>query len=186
MSSPSAPRLRILDQTDANQPHTPEEAFDQYARYIGAVALRLLGRTEEVDDIVQETFIELVTAWHTIEDPARLKGWLATVATRIVSKRLKRRRFRSLFWVTEEPNYEVIVSEQASPEERALIGQLYRELDRLPVDLRLAWTLRHVEGERLEAVAEIAGCSLATVKRRIRIAHERLQRRLGGYAGVPR
>jgi RNA polymerase sigma-70 factor (ECF subfamily) len=33
--------------------------------------------------------------------------------------------------------------------------------------MRIAWTLRYVEREKLEEVARLCGCSLATAKRRI-------------------
>ena len=66
--------------------------------------------------------------------------------------------------------------ESASPEQRAMLSAVYRILDRLPVNQRLAWTLRYVEGEQLERVAELCNCSLATVKRRIKAAHEAIQR----------
>ena len=56
---------------------------------------------------------------------------------------------------------------QISPEKRALLARVYEILDSMGVERRLAWTLRYVEGEKLEVVAERCGCSLATVKRRI-------------------
>ena len=37
----------------------------------------------------------------------------------------------------------------------------------LPADERIAWTLRYVERHRLETVAVMMDCSLATAKRRI-------------------
>jgi RNA polymerase sigma-70 factor (ECF subfamily) len=40
-------------------------------------------------------------------------------------------------------------------------------LQTMPADDRIAWTLRYIERHRLEAVAELSGCSLATAKRRI-------------------
>ena len=46
-------------------------------------------------------------------------------------------------------------------------------LDRLGADQRLAFTLRFVEGYRLQEVAELCGCSLATTKRRLARASER-------------
>jgi RNA polymerase sigma-70 factor (ECF subfamily) len=48
-------------------------------------------------------------------------------------------------------------------------------LDELPAAERLAWTLRHVEGERLEQVARQCGCSLATAKRRIAAAQDAIE-----------
>ena len=56
----------------------------------------------------------------------------------------------------------------ADPEARVLLAQVYALLQTLPADDRIAWTLRYVERHRLEVVAEIVGCSLATAKRRIR------------------
>jgi RNA polymerase sigma-70 factor (ECF subfamily) len=52
---------------------------------------------------------------------------------------------------------------------------VYQLLEALPIEQRLAWSLRYVEGEKLEAVAEQCGCSLATAKRRISAAHARMQ-----------
>lgn len=49
----------------------------------------------------------------------------------------------------------------------------------LPVNERVVWTLRHLEELELVEVAEAAGCSLATAKRRLSRARARLQRRLG-------
>jgi DNA-directed RNA polymerase specialized sigma24 family protein len=37
----------------------------------------------------------------------------------------------------------------------------------MPADLRITWVLRFIENHRLEAVAELCGCSLATAKRRL-------------------
>jgi RNA polymerase sigma-70 factor (ECF subfamily) len=43
---------------------------------------------------------------------------------------------------------------------------------------RAAWWLHRVDGETLEATAEICDCSLATVKRRVAAAEARLARAL--------
>jgi RNA polymerase sigma-70 factor (ECF subfamily) len=37
----------------------------------------------------------------------------------------------------------------------------------MPADDRIAWTLRYVDHHRLEVVATLTNCSLATAKRRI-------------------
>ena len=65
-----------------------------------------------------------------------------------------------------------------SPERRALLSKVYQVLEGLPIEQRLAWTLRFVEGEKLEDVAQQCACSLATAKRRISAAHARIQAEL--------
>jgi RNA polymerase sigma-70 factor (ECF subfamily) len=59
------------------------------------------------------------------------------------------------------------------------LGRVYTLLEHLPVDARIAWTLRQVEGEQLEAVAAICGCSLATAKRRIGAVQAKIDEVLG-------
>jgi RNA polymerase sigma-70 factor (ECF subfamily) len=57
---------------------------------------------------------------------------------------------------------------------RAELALLDRMLARLPTKERMAWMLRYVEGCELPEVARMCGCSLATAKRRIAAAHERV------------
>jgi RNA polymerase sigma-70 factor, ECF subfamily len=155
---------------------SPEQAFRRYSGYVAAVAMRLLGRDDEVDDVVQEVFMASLTGLSRLNAPGAIKGWLATVAVRIAGRRLRMRRLRSFLGFDEIPGYDQIAAPGASPEDRALLARVYAVLDQLPVNHRLAWTLRHLEGEPLENVARLCGCSLATAKRRISAAHEALEK----------
>jgi hypothetical protein len=67
-----------------------------------------------------------------------------------------------------------LVSRDAGPEVRAQIAQVYGVLQKVPVDHGICWTLRYVEGRKLEDVAEIAQCSLATAKRRIASVQQKI------------
>jgi RNA polymerase sigma-70 factor (ECF subfamily) len=54
------------------------------------------------------------------------------------------------------------------------VAEVYRALDRVPARERVPWTLRYVEGESLEQVAVLCGRSLATTKRCIAEAHQKI------------
>jgi RNA polymerase sigma-70 factor (ECF subfamily) len=151
-----------------------DEAFRRYAAYVAAVATRLLGRDDEVDDVVQDVFVAAVTGLETVREPAAVKSWLATLTVRVATRKLRLRRLRALVGLDEAVGYDALVSDDASPEERALLAHVYTLLDRLPVGRRVAWTLRYVEGHELETVARLCNCSLATAKRRIAAAHQAL------------
>jgi RNA polymerase sigma-70 factor (ECF subfamily) len=158
---------------------TLEEAFRLYAPYVAAVALRILGRPEEVDDLVQDVFIEAHKGIAAVREPRALKGWLATITARIARRQILRRQmWRRLGLVKPVDSLEV-ASKGASPEEGALLARVYEALERLPADQRIAWALRYLQGERLDQVALTCGCSLATAKRRIAAAHEVVRREVG-------
>jgi RNA polymerase sigma-70 factor (ECF subfamily) len=157
-----------------------EELYERYARYVGAVASRLLGRATEVDDVVQDVFALAVRGLRRRDNEHEIKGWLAKVTVRRCVRQLRFRRLWALVDLAAHPSYERLADPAAGPEERQLVSEVYRALDAVPAQERVAWTLRHVEGESLEEVAVLCDCSLATAKRRIASAHASIKLRLEG------
>jgi RNA polymerase sigma-70 factor (ECF subfamily) len=152
-----------------------DAVFKRYSPYVAAVAHRLLGRDADVDDTVQEVFLVAVRGLAGVRDPSAVKSWLARIAVRVARRRLQMRRFKTYLGLDDPNAYDSVADSQASPEQRALLARVYRVLDGLPSDQRIAWALRHIEGEQLESVAMLAGCSLATAKRRIAAAAQTLE-----------
>jgi RNA polymerase sigma-70 factor, ECF subfamily len=149
--------------------------FRRYAPYVAAIAHRLLGRDEDVDDTIQEVFVAAVRGVHAVRDPAAIRGWLARVTVRVARQRLRKRRVRVFLGLDEPVVYDTVVDQSASAEQRALLARVYSVLDNLPANQRIAWSLRHIEGEPLESVASLSGCSLATAKRRIAAAAQHIE-----------
>jgi len=149
--------------------------FRRYASYVAAIAYRLLGRDEEVDDTVQEVFLAAHRGIRSLRDPDAVKGWLARVAVRSARRKLRKRRLRAFLGLDDTSATGTVIDPAASPEQKALLARVFRALDGLPANERIAWSLRHVEGEPLESVAALSGCSLATAKRRIAAAARALE-----------
>jgi RNA polymerase sigma-70 factor (ECF subfamily) len=146
--------------------------YRRHARYVAGVAYRILGSDGEVDDVVQETFVDAANGLSKIEDPARLRGWLAAIAVRRVHRRLARRaRMR---WLGLELGR--LGRPFSEPKDRERVDALYETLDRLSPKLRVPWVLSQIEGESLPEVARLCDVSLATVKRRVARAEERIRR----------
>jgi RNA polymerase sigma-70 factor (ECF subfamily) len=142
----------------------------RYAPYIAAIALEILGRDSEVDDVVQDVLVAAHRGLGRLRDPGALKGWLASITVRETRRRLRRGAVRRFLHLGSDGVQEDLADPSATPEQRAELQQAYRLLDRMPADARIVWVLRQVEGEQLERIAEICGCSLSTVQRRLRAA----------------
>lgn len=166
------PRLRLVARApdaDGDVAVSFEILFARYSGYVASLAARLLGAGDsDVDDVVQDVFWIAARRIDKIPDLIQARGWLATVTTRVVRRKLVRRRFRAHFHAG--PRHAEVPARGATAEEHALIARLYEVLDQLPTDLRLAWTLRYIEGEPLDGVAAACGCSLSTAKRRVAAA----------------
>ncbi len=175
MSAPHPP-LRLVEPLAPGEPIESDldRVFRAHSGYVAAVAIRLMGRHDEVDDVVQEVFVAAMRGLRSLREPAAIRGWLATVAVRVARRRLRRRRFAAVFGRDTMPDYADLIV--AAPQDKVLlIKRAYRILDALPVNTKIAWMLRHVEGEALDAVAQMCGCSLATAKRRIAAAQTALE-----------
>jgi RNA polymerase sigma-70 factor (ECF subfamily) len=150
-----------------------EMLYRTYAARVLALTTRLLGARSDAEDATQDAFVIALEKIDRLRDPRALLPWLLQIAVSQVRRRFRRRRLLGalgLYGTADDASLESLASPAASPEVRADLAALDRVLATLPAEQRLAWMLRHVEGEELEAVARMCGCSLATVKRRIAAA----------------
>jgi len=68
---------------------------------------------------------------------------------------------------SEPIDLDSLISPTAPPDARSELSAVYRLVQGLPTDTRMAFVLRRVEGLPLDEIAKLLGTSLATVKRRI-------------------
>lgn len=155
-------------------PAPGDALFTRFSPHVARLAYRLVGRDGDVDDLVQDVFLAAHESMPVGLPDDDTRRWLSTVAVRLAWRKLRRRRIATFFGFGDDGPDERLVAASASPETSALVAQLYRRLETIPLAERVAWTLRHVENEPLDEVARLCGCSLATAKRRIAAAQARL------------
>ena len=163
----AAPQVDDFDDFDA--------LFERFAPYVATIGLRLLGRDDEVDDLVQEVFCVALRKLHQLRDGACVKSWLATVAVRMARRRLRNRRLRQFIGLDDWHDYAALADPGASPQDKLMISDLFEALDRVPSDARIAWSLHHLEGNDVRSIAALTDCSERTVKRRLRTARDILR-----------
>lgn len=148
-----------------------ESIYRRHVQRVTTVVARLLRHGADVEDVVQDTFVEALRDLRALREPSRLGAWLVRIAVHRVHKVFRRRRLRRLIGLDRaEPHDEPLVLQarvDAGHEARAELVLLDRALDALPFAERTAWVLVALEGCALAEAAQIAGCSLATLKRRV-------------------
>jgi len=146
-----------------------ELLYRRHAGFALNLAVRIQGTANDSEDIVHDAFLKANERLSELRDASAFRPWLGSIVVRLVRTRLRRRRLLgSLGLASPEPiELDAIASPNADPESRVLLAQVYSLLQTLPADDRIAWTLRYVDHHRLEVVAKLVDCSLATAKRRI-------------------
>jgi len=151
--------------------HWAEEAlYRRHAVALLGACTRLLRDSTDAEDVVQDAFVDAFEQLRSLRDPAQFRSWLTGIAVHKVHRRLRRRkllRALGLWNDRREDSLDNCLATGISAEQFAEIVCLDHVLRQLPDTERIAWQLRYAEGFRLEEVAQLCSCSLATVKRRI-------------------
>ena len=157
----------------------------KYQRRVQRLIGRMVRDVDLVEDIAQETFIRAYRALHQFRGDAQFYTWLYRIAVNTAKKfllDLKRNptvsdqifntdddgdeTFRS---GSESSNDETPESVLAAKEVGLAVNAA---LDALPEDLRLALTMREMDGMSYEDIAEAMSCPIGTVRSRIFRARE--------------
>lgn len=146
-----------------------EGLYRRHAAFAFNLAVRIQGSSADVEDVVHDAFLKAQERLEDLRDSSAFRPWLGSIVVSLVRTRLRRRRLLGALGLTSPEPVELdsIAAVDADPEARALLAQVYALLQTLAADDRIAWTLRYVERHRLETVAVMMDCSLATAKRRI-------------------
>jgi len=143
--------------------------FDRHAPVVRRILTRTLGPFHEVEDHVQETFVQFFRQLGSLRNDDALRAFVVSIAVRTARHELRRRRVRKIlrFAPPEELSDFAEAVEGVDHEGREALRHLFAILDDLDTPSRLAFTLRHLEEMELMEVAVAVGESLASVKRRL-------------------
>jgi RNA polymerase sigma-70 factor (ECF subfamily) len=180
--------VQLVERARAGALDAKKALFLRYVPVASAIAFRLMGSDSEVEDIVQDSFIAAFDGLAKLLEPQAFRAWLAAIVTRTAIASLRRRRLLSrLGLLRREPvRLEALIAPTAPPDVISELSAVYAVIDQLPAQERVTLILRRVEQLPLEQIAEQTGSSLATVKRRLVRAEQRLQKALSCSRAQPR
>ena len=160
----------------ADEHWAKEALFRRYVTMVNGLGYRLLGRDSDLEDLVQDSFTEAWRSLPRLETPQAFSSWLGAIVIRTAHKMLRRRRITTRLGLrrSEPIDLDSLISPVAPPDARSELKAIYRLVESLPTATRVAFILRRVEGLPLEEIAKNLGTSLATVKRKISDAEQRL------------
>lgn len=147
--------------------------WDRFSPQVRGLLRRTVGQ-DAVEDLVQDVFLRFFQSIATLREPAALRAFLIGIAVKVAMTELRRRRVRR--WVglfnTDTPPDPPAPSRD--DDAREALSRLYHVLDRVDPATRLLFSLRHIEGMELKDVAAALSVSLATVKRKLAAADQRV------------
>ena len=145
-----------------------------YEQPVYNYVLRLTGDRALSEDLTQEVFLRVFQGLSTFSLRSRFTTWLFQVTKNRVLDELRalERRPRAVVCLEDIPPLEVV---DAPAERSETIDAVWRAVEALNPDLKMALLLRDVVGLSYTEIAETLEITLSTVKWRIYKAREEVQ-----------
>lgn len=139
--------------------------LEEIAPYVRSLVVRSQREPADIEDVVQEVLLTVHAVRHTY-DPTRPFGpWLAAIASRRITDRLRRHGRTVAREVPLDDEDETFAAPQANYEERASDDRaLQAAIERLPAGQRDAIRLLKLQEMSLKEAASATGMSVAALK----------------------
>lgn len=152
------------------------ELFRRHRNDVARLVFRMLGPTADVEDVVQEVFLQVHRSLGEFRGQAKFTTWLHRVTVNVVLMVRRAARSRPVFAgepvADHEPDRGLLPDEDAA--RHARIAAFRRLLDRLPEKKRTVFILHEIEGQSPAEIAEIVDAPVLTVRTRLFYARREL------------
>ena len=180
----------LVERTVAGDQKAFELLVIKYQRRIQRLIGRMVRDVDLVEDIAQETFIRAYRALAQFRGEAQFYTWLYRIAINTAKKALMDLKRNP---TVSENSFKSDEDDETSPLENELtssetpdavlaskeIAQIINlALEALPEELRMAITLREIEGLSYEEISETMNCPIGTVRSRIFRAREAISQKV--------
>jgi RNA polymerase sigma-70 factor (ECF subfamily) len=151
-----------------------EQLYRSFERPVFTLALRLTGRREEAQDVLQDTMMKLFDRIADFRGDSPFWGWLRQIAVN-EALMLLRRRGKLVVEGAEFDESALSDHEQMLPPRAADAAILGRALEQMPGATRSVLWLYHAEGYTHEEIAAAMGKSLSFSKSQLARGTRRLR-----------
>jgi RNA polymerase sigma-70 factor (ECF subfamily) len=173
---------QLVERAQSGDKHAFELLVAKYQRRLGRLISRFVRDAAEAEDVTQDAFIKAYRALPAFRGDSAFYTWLYRIGINTAKNHLlalgRRAPTSTAFDSEEAEEFEdaALLHEVSTPENELMSKQVVdvvnASLQQLPDDLRMALTLREIEGLSYEEIAAVMNCPIGTVRSRIFRARE--------------
>ena len=185
---PTALDPALFEQVRAQQPAAFRRLFELYKVPVFNFVVRMIGRREDAEDVVQEVFVKLYRKLDTLREPKYFTTWLFSIAKNEAInyvRKHRRKEVESLEATTANSEDSHLEHAQNVTPEAEIVHEreelLEAALGAVPEINRAAFILGVLEEYSYKEVAAMLGCTENNVKSRVFRARAIISAKLKTY-----
>jgi RNA polymerase sigma factor (sigma-70 family) len=180
--------LEIINGLKAGEERAFRRLVELYQNRVYNTAMGFLRSEQNAEDVSQEVFITVYEAVGKFRGDAALATWLyritVTKSLELIRKQRRKKRLGRIFGLFDQKQAWNIAGYDhpgTTLEDRETAQALFRAIDNLPENQRIAFTLHKLEGLNHEAISQIMQNSVGAVESLIHRANQNLRKNLNTY-----
>ena len=159
------------------------ELYRQYRAEVARNLHRMLGPGRgDLEDVLQEVFIEVFRSIARFRGDAKVTTWLYRVCVNVALQRLRKRKRRAEVSSDDVAERSTDETPERDLDNRRRLDAVYRILDELSPKKRVVFILHEIEGREPKEIAGIVGAPVLTVRTRLHYARKEFYARAAGDA----
>lgn len=151
---------------------------EKYQKMVYTLALKLMKKPEEAEEMAQDTFIKAFHKIDSYEGKSKFSTWLYSITYNACISELRKRRIE----------FKSLDDRQVSDQDEQRMHDYYREnrkedqekylalaMEKLPEDDQVLVTLYYYESQSMDEISVITGLTVSNIKVKIHRARKRMQ-----------
>ena len=150
--------------------------FRNHRADVARLVLRMTGRPGDLEDLVQEVFLQVYRSIKDFRGQSRFSTWLYRVTVNVVLMQRRAARSRPVLQAASDDSFGADVRELPDDQlaRARRVAAFYRLLDRLSDKKRAVFVLHELEGLSPSEVAKVVSAPVLTVRTRLFYARREL------------
>lgn len=161
--------------------------FHHYREQLFLFSMTLMKSSEDAEEVVQETFINVVKMIHTLKDEASFHSWIFRICYN--QAMLLHRKNKKYVSSKDDFNIEEQVGCLDEPstifDKKEIVRAIQKEIDKLPESLSYTAQLYYLNSLTIPEIACVLGIPKGTVKNRLFRSRKIIKERLGERGYTP-
>jgi len=151
---------------------------EKYQKMVYTLALKLMKKSEEAEEMAQDTFIKAFHKIDSYEGKSKFSTWLYSITYNACISELRKRRIE----------FKSLDDRHVSDQDEQRMHDYYREnrkedqekylalaMEKLPEDDQVLVTLYYYENQSMDEISVITGLTVSNIKIKIHRARKRMQ-----------
>lgn len=166
-----------------------EKLVLKYDRLVLNIAYSYRNNKDDADDIYQEVFLRVHKGLKNFQSKSKFSTWLYRITVNVCiefKRKESRHNHESINILNEESensiSYESTIDSGVKTDQNMLENETYKliktELDKLPNQLKMAFTLKYFQGLKIKEISEMMNCTEGTIKGYLFTSSRKLREKL--------